>query len=126
MAAYGLSCFFGERPRKRLRPEAVEQRSWLVALPSWNDSGSDPADPPDPEASEHPFVVDVGPVRAGTTDEKGGTDAAGSLGSSGSLLVRVCLLSQPAGILVQLPRDAVMWRPEVVHSKNTARWGTAT
>jgi len=47
--------------------------------------GSDPVDPPDPDASEHPFVVDASPERAGPTDE-GVTDAAGSLGSSGSLL----------------------------------------
>jgi len=48
--------------------------------------GSDPADPPDPDASETPFVVDVGPEVTGPTDERG-TDAAGSLGSAGSLLV---------------------------------------
>ena len=33
--------------------------------------GSDPADPSDPEASEHPYVVDASPEKAGLTGEKG-------------------------------------------------------
>jgi hypothetical protein len=38
--------------------------------------GSDPADPSDPEASEHPFVVDASPEKAGLTGERG-SDASG-------------------------------------------------
>src|SRR6478672_3408673 len=66
---YGSGASYGLPIRRRARPGF----------------GSDRADPPDPEASETPFVVDASPERAGPTDE-GGTDAAGSLGSSGSLL----------------------------------------
>jgi hypothetical protein len=34
-------------------------------------AGGDPADPPDPDASAHPFVEAAGPERAGLTDERG-------------------------------------------------------
>jgi len=66
-------------------PEAVEQKIPARCATTVGYFGGDPADPPDPDASETPFVIDAGPERAGPTDE-GGTDAAGSLGSSGSFL----------------------------------------
>ena len=56
---------------KRLRPEAVEQKIPARCAATSGRVASAPADPPDPDASEHPFVVDAGPERAGPTDEGG-------------------------------------------------------
>src|SRR6476659_6538660 len=69
MAAYGLSFLCSTTSGRRNRPRPLNKTSWLVALPRKTCFGSDPADPPDPDASEPPFVVDAGRDRTGPTDE---------------------------------------------------------
>jgi len=66
-----VSPCFVHRPRTQELPEAVEQEDPGSLRYPFGCLGSDPADPPDPDASEHPFVVDVRPERAGPTDERG-------------------------------------------------------
>src|SRR5262245_62037100 len=52
-----------------LRPDVVPQRIPARCATTFECPHSDPADPLDPEASEHPFVVDASPETAGSTDE---------------------------------------------------------
>jgi len=71
MAAYGLSFLpFNDLAAQAL-PEVVEQKIPARCATTFGCFGSDPADPPDPDASEHPFVVDASPERASPTDEEG-------------------------------------------------------